>query len=295
MMTTELLQQLEAAHRGELDAAAQQALSANIDALPEGSTDAAAYTQIWAGFDALRAATVRQTFDNTEQSLRTYDDQELATWYADDQLHPANRQAVEVRMATDSAFAAIIEQQTKLTDGFNALKVEALKSQMQTWEAAAPSTPKVRQLASYNRRWWAAAAAILLLIVGGYWYQQGQHNDQELALQYYQHVATGNTLGNDTDTRTSWLRDFDRAHEAFRQGDYPESAQLFRTLATTLPQANLSPDDAQYYGDNVDWNALLAQLAAGTTHSDWEQALDEIAANPAHSYHENAKRLQAER
>lgn len=293
-MTHELLQQLEAAHRGELTENDRAELDAALRALPEGGADAAAYQQLWAAFDALRLAQVRDSFAATEQQLRTHDDQELAIWYAEGQLHPDNHRAVAQRMATDADFSDLVHRQTKLTDGFAALQAAEIKAKMKTWDAAAaPTTAVVRPLASRTRRWWVVAATVLLLVLaGGYLYQSTQNNGPALAAQYYKQVATGNTLGNEADTRTVWLQSFDEAHGYFQQGDYPAAAAVFTLLADTFDPDDWSPDDAKYYADNIAWNTLLAQLAAGQTDESWHQRLSQIAGDTTHSYQKSAAQLR---
>jgi hypothetical protein len=290
MLTTELLEQLEAEFRGQLSTPAQQQLQNALDELPQGQEEAATYRRLWAGLAAWQTQTLQAQAASWEA-----DDAELIELYLRQELHPTNRSRVENRRTEDPVFEQQFRHQEQLLEGFTAVHTTEFQSQMTAWEQAIPAEPAARVLPLRQR--WArvlviAAGVALLLVAGINWWADKPNADVALAEAYYRSPPTGNTLGGAAEEKIAYLKAFDAAHQAMRAKDFPTAAVEFQQLSLVPPPASLSSDDLKYYQDNIDWNLILARLANQDVGGDFPQRLELIATDETHTYHQQAVQLQ---
>lgn len=290
MLPNELLHKLATAYEGQASAEALRGLEAELNELPDGQTEAAQYRRLWDGFKALRSQHFREEIAEWEAEASPLDDEELAEWYIDKELHPEEAQRIDQRLKEDIAFAEVVKQQKQLKEGFNALKTENFREQLQQWDKE-PQAP-VKQLRPKWIRPLAIAASFLLLVaVGGNWYSGNNYSNAALAGKYYKVAPTANTLGGAAE-RETYLEQFDEAHQQLNTGDYPAAAGGFEALASQIPPENFSDQDLKYYQDNIDWNLIIARLGAGSTIGDFDMRLKRITQDTEHTYYKQAVALE---
>lgn len=292
----ELLARLEAAAAGKLSKEETQKLEEELAELPEGTAAAADFQRIWAGLAALRSEEFRSKMAIWEQEWQPTNDEELVEWYLANKLSDDNRQLVDERLEKEEVLAGILKQQSDLQAGFQALKDQTFREQVQKWGAqdqAAPVEAKVRTLRPVWRRVVGIAAAALLLVTAGvFWNIQTNYSDEALAAKYYKTPPTGNTMGaGEIITEADYLEAFSDAHRSMQTEDYAAARLLFEQLVTQIPPDSFSADDLTYYQDNLDWNLVLAMLGQGESGDPLRRRLDVILSSPSHTYHTEAKEL----
>ncbi len=292
-LSHELLARLEAASAGKLSEEETQKLEAELAQLPEGVTAAAEYRQLWAGFAALRSEEHRSKIAQWDADWQSADNQELAEWYLENKLSQENQNFVERRMEQDAAFAELIKQQGAMQAGFQALKDEAFRNQMDTWGEEETPSAKVRTLRLGWRRVASIAAAVVLLIAAGtFWNLSNNYSDEALAAKYYKVPPTGNTMGaGEPLEEAQYLNAFASAHQSMQDQNYAAARIQFEQLGTAIPPENFSADDLTYYQDNLDWNIVLAMLGQGETGEPLSRRISVILSSPNHTYYNEAKEL----
>jgi len=296
MLTTELLEQLEAEFRGQLSPSAQQQLHNALDELPQGQEEAATYRRLWVALAAWQAQTFQGQAESWEADHTYHDDAELIELYLRQELHPANRSRVEHRRTEDPVFDQQFRHQEQLLEGFTAVHSTEFQSQVTAWEQALPAAAPTARVMPLRQRWARvlviAAGIALLLVAGVNWLADKPHSDVALAEAYYRSPPMGNTLGGAAEEKIAYLQAFDAAHQAMRTKDFTTAAVAFQQLSLLPPPTTFSSDDLKYYQDNIGWSLILARLANRDVSGDFAQRLELIATDETHTYHQQAIQLQ---
>lgn len=152
---------------------------------------------------------------------------EKIQFFLEGKLNTAEAKAFEVEINNDATLREEVEDYRKIFSGFNALKKEKVKKQIDDWtqDLPIPEPPKAKRfwLSGTVRK--MAAAATVLLIAAVPWYLNNISLER-FAKNNYIVYEVSTYLGEGNSEAT-----FEKAADVYKKGAYEECIQLTQTIA----------------------------------------------------------------
>ncbi len=139
-----------------------------------------------------------------------------------------------------------------------------------------------------------AVFVVLLIGLGGRWFMSNQYSNEHLATAAYTSPTASGTIGAEAGTN-ELLKEFEKGHRMFQDGDYDGAAGLFSAFLDTMtknPEA-FDPSTKKFYVENSRWNLLMAQIATGKIPEEQLlKVLDVLSQSPSGDFAQKAKKLK---
>ncbi len=293
MLSNDVLTQMENAHFGRLSVEEKKALELLLEKDDKLKEEANAYQDIWHGFEALKSRQQANLFKQWDAECQENDEDELIEWYVNGQLGQKVTDSIDARYDNEVEFAAKIDAQRSLMEGFSSLQSVEFREKMTSWEPV-KEVAKSRTLLATWRRPLSIAAGVLLLITASVgWWNHQQFSNGSLVEKYSGIVITGNSMGANSES-DAYLEAFTQAHKYLEDKDFEQAVTAFNQLKERPFPSSWKEGFIKSKNENIEWSLILSLLGNEQVDDSFMEKLDRIANTNGHDYQSNAKALQGD-